>query len=69
MLGRGRTKTGYLWAVARDDGPRGGTDPPAVVYAPGRGQQHADTLLGGCRGILQCDGYATYKKLASAHPC
>ena len=33
-------------------------------YAPGRGQQHADTLLGGYRGILQCDGYATYKKLA-----
>ena len=63
--GRGRTKTGYLWAVARDDRPWGGTDPPAVVYsyAPGRGQQHADTLLGGYRGILQCDGYATYKKL------
>ena len=64
--GRGRTKTGYLWAVARDDRPWGGTDPPAVVYryAPGRGQLHADTLLGGYRGILQCDGYATYKKLA-----
>ena len=64
--GRGRTKTGYLWAVARDDRPWGGTDPPAVVYryAPGRGQQHADTLLGGYRGILQCDGYATYKRLA-----
>jgi transposase len=26
--GRGRTKTGYLWAVARDDRPWGGTDPP-----------------------------------------
>ncbi|MDQ2804573.1 MAG: IS66 family transposase [Pseudomonadota bacterium] len=64
--GRGRTKKGYLWAVARDDRPWGGHDPPAVVYryAPGRGQQHADTLLGGYRGILQCDGYATYKKLA-----
>ena len=64
--GRGRTKTGYLWAVARDDRPWGGADPPAVVYsyAPGRGQRHADALLGGYRGILQCDGYATYKKLA-----
>jgi transposase len=64
--GRGRTKTGYLWAVARDDRSWGGTDPPAVVYryAPGRGQQHADTLLGDYRGILQCDGYTTYKKLA-----
>ena len=36
--GRGRTKTGQLWAYARDDRPWGGTDPPAVayVYAPDR---------------------------------
>ena len=27
--GRGRTKTGQLWAYARDDRPWGGTDPPA----------------------------------------
>lgn len=64
--GRGRTKTGYFWAVARDDRPWGGADPPAVVYsyAPGRGQEHNDRLLGAYRGVLQCDGYATYKKLA-----
>ena len=37
--GRGKTKTGFLWAIARDDRPWGGTDPPAVVYSyePGRG--------------------------------
>jgi transposase len=66
--GRGRTKTGYFWAIARDDRPWGGADPPAVVYryAPGRGQEHNDRLLGAYRGILQCDGYATYKKLAHA---
>jgi hypothetical protein len=66
--GRGRTKTGYFWAVARDDRPWGGTDPPAVVYsyAPGRGQEHNDRLLGAYRGILQCDGYTTYKKLGQA---
>ena len=29
--GRGRTKTGYLWALARDDRRWGGGDPPAVV--------------------------------------
>jgi len=29
--GRGRTKTGYFWAVSRDDRPWGGPDPPAVV--------------------------------------
>lgn len=36
--GRGRTKTGYLWTIARDDRPWRGTDPPAVayLYAPGR---------------------------------
>jgi hypothetical protein len=30
--GRGRTKQGYFWAIARDDRPWGGRDPPAVVY-------------------------------------
>src|ERR1700720_1389000 len=36
--GRGKTKTGQLWAYARDDRPWGGSDPPAVayVYAPNR---------------------------------
>jgi transposase len=64
--GRGRTKQGYFWAMARDDRPWAGREPPAVVYsyAPGRGHTHANTLLGGYRGILQCDGYQAYKKLA-----
>ena len=35
-------------------------------YAPGRGYTHANALLGGYRGILQCDGYAAYKKLAGS---
>ena len=66
--GRGRTKQGYFWAVARDDRPWAGSQPPAVVYsyAPGRGHIHANTLLGGYRGILQCDGYAAYKKLGGS---
>jgi hypothetical protein len=36
--GRGRTKTGYFWVLARDDRPWLGPAPPAVVYsyAPGR---------------------------------
>ena len=29
--GRGRTKTGQLWAYARDDRPWGGSDPPGVA--------------------------------------
>ena len=63
--GRGRTKQGYFWAIARDDRPWCGGQPPAVVYtyAPGRGHHHAKALLGGYRGILQCDGYDAYKKL------
>ncbi len=62
--GRGRTKQGYFWAIARDDRPWAGDQPPAVVYsyAPGRGHIHANALLGSYRGILQCDGYAAYKK-------
>ena len=63
--GRGKTKTGYFWAMARDERPWGGTDPPAVVYtyAPGRGGEHLQALLATYRGIVQCDGYAPYKKL------
>src|SRR3954453_21773670 len=66
--GRGRTKQGYFWAIARDDRPWGGSQPPAVVYsyASGRGHIHANTLLGGYRGILQCDGYNAYKKFGGA---
>ena len=66
--GRGRTNQGYFWAIARDDRAWGGSDPPAVVYtyAPGRGHHHAQALLGGYHGILQCDGYRAYKQLASS---
>jgi transposase len=64
--GRGETKTGFMWALARDDRPWGGADPPAVAYryAPGRGGEHAVKLLAGFNGILQVDGYAAYDQLA-----
>ena len=32
--GRGKTKSGYLWAIARDDRPWGGTAPPAQPCPP-----------------------------------
>ena len=62
---RGVTKTGYLWALARDDRPSGGKDPPGVVYfyAPGRAGQNAETFLTGFDGILQIDGYTGYNRL------
>jgi transposase len=64
--GRGRTKTGYLWVLARDDRPWRGDAPPAVVYsyAPGRSGDHAAALLKGYTGVLQTDGYAGYRSLA-----
>ncbi len=64
--GRGRTKTGYLWAVARDDRPWGGPAPPGVVYtyAPGRGGDHARAMLAGFKGVLQVDAYSGYNALA-----
>ena len=54
--GRGRTKTGCLWAVMRDDRPShrrgasgatGGSDPPGVVFhhAPGRGGEQVASEL------------------------
>lgn len=64
--GRGRTKTGQLWAYARDDRPWGGTDPPAVVYvyAPDRKAERPIAHLAGFRGTLQVDGYGGYRVLA-----
>lgn len=65
--GRGKTKSGYFWALARDDRPWRGSDPPAVVYhyAPGRGAKHALGLLDGFAGVIQTDGYVVYKTVAS----
>ena len=77
--GAGKTKTGYLWALTRDDRGWNGADPPAVVftYAPpfrrmlafacqatGRSGSHAMDILKDFNGILQVDGYAGYDALA-----
>jgi hypothetical protein len=61
-----RTKSGYLWVIARDDRPWAGPDPPAVayLYAPGRSAEHAIGPLAGFTGVLQVDAYAAYKALA-----
>jgi transposase len=63
--GARKTKTGYFWALARDDRPWNGTAPPGVAftYAPGRGGLHAERILQGFGGILQVDGYAGYNRL------
>ncbi len=64
----GKTKTGYLWAMVRDNRPHGGVDPPAIVYSymPGRGGMWAAKLLGDYHGILQVDGYEAYGQFGKA---
>ena len=64
--GRGRTKTGQLFAYARDDRPWGGSDPPGVayLYAPDRKAEQTVRHLQGFVGTLQVDGYAGYQVLA-----
>jgi len=63
--GKRKTKTGYFWALARDDRSWGGGAPPGVAfsYAPGRGGCHAERILQGFGGVLQVDGYAGYNRL------
>ncbi len=57
--GRGRTKTGQLWAYARDDRAWCGPAPPVVayVYAPDCKAEHPAAHLDSFQGILQVDGY------------
>ena len=66
--GRGRTKTGQLWAYTRDDRPKGGIDPPmmAYVYAADRKSERAEAHLGDFASILQVDGYGGYTALLPA---
>lgn len=63
--GRKSTKTGDFRALARDDRPWDGDDPPGVAftYAPDRSGLHADTILKGFNGILQVGGYAGDNRL------
>jgi transposase len=68
--GRGRTKTGRLWAYARDDRPWHGPDPPAVVYVYSDNRQgvHPRPHLAEFAGVLQVDGYSGFNRLAGDHP-
>jgi transposase len=64
--GAGKVKIAWLWAYARDDRTFGGAGPPMVAYRfeDSRSGDCAARHLGDYRGILQCDGYAGYRKLA-----
>jgi transposase len=65
--GRGKTKTGYLWAVLRDDRGWNGPAPPGVVfhYRPGRKGEYAAEILDGFNGTIQVDAYGAYTHLAT----
>jgi transposase len=68
--GQGRTKTGRLWAVVRDERSFAGAAAPAAFYrySPDRRAEHAETLLGSCRGFLHADGYAGFNNLFAGDP-
>jgi transposase len=63
--GLGKTKTGRLWVVVRDERPWGSGVPPAALYhySADRKAIHAEALLAGCRGFLHADGYAGFERL------
>ena len=65
VLAKGKTTTGRLWTVVRDDRPFGGADPPAAfyVYSADRGGVHPETFLRTWSGIMQADAYAGFNKL------
>jgi transposase len=63
--GSGKTKTGRLFVVVRDERPWGSKVPPAAfyLYAPDRKGIRAEALLGTCHGFLHADGYAGFDRL------
>ncbi|HWR53860.1 MAG TPA: IS66 family transposase [Bryobacteraceae bacterium] len=63
--GRGKTKTGRLWVLLRDERPWGSKSPPAVFYrySPDRKAERAWALLQGCRGYLHADAYSGFREL------
>jgi transposase len=63
--GKGRTKTGRLWAYVRDDRPAACADPPAVVYrySPDRKAERPLSHLASFTGTLQADGYSGFGSL------
>src|SRR3954466_12355275 len=65
VLAKGKTRTGRLWTVVRDDRPFGGTGPPAAAYfySPDRRGEHAQAFLKGYAGVLQADAFSGFGQL------
>src|ERR687883_810446 len=65
VLAKGKTRTGRLWTVVRDDRPFGGPDPPAAAYfySPDRRGEHAQAFLTGYSATLQADAFSGFGRL------
>jgi len=59
--GTGKTGLGYLWTLHRPGGD------VLFQWHASRGSACLEDLLGGFRGILQCDGYSAYGTHAARH--
>jgi transposase len=68
--GNGKTKTGRLWVVVRDERSWAGAAPAAALYRYSRDRkgEHAQALLGSCRGFLHVDGYGGWHSLFARDP-
>lgn len=65
VLAKGKTRTGRLWTVVRDNRPCGRPEPPAAAdfYSPDRSGAHAETWLGDFHGIVQADAFSGFGRL------
>ena len=65
VLAKGKTRTGRLWTVVRDDRPFGGPEPPAAAYfySPDCSGAHAETWLSDFHGIVQADAFSGFGRL------
>ncbi len=63
--GAGKTKTGRLWVIVRDNRSWNPSDPPAAVffYSPDRKGEHPVQQMKGFAGALQADAYGGYNRL------
>ncbi len=56
---RAKASTGYFWLMGQPGGY------VYIEWNPSRGQDAAEALLGGFKGLLQIDGYSGYNQLSS----
>ena len=66
--GKGRTETGRLWVVVRDEDHGAAWHRRRPFTATHRKAEQAEALLGVCRGFLHADGYAGFNGLYEVDP-